>query len=39
MMPPDQEFALIFIVKLVGLAIIVNVIHNVLKLLLGQSHF
>lgn len=39
MMPPDWEFFLGFAVRLVGLGIVVIVLHNVLKLLLGQSHF
>lgn len=39
MMPPDWEFFLIFCVKLVGLGTVVIVLHNVLKLMLGQSHF
>jgi len=39
MMPPDWEFFLSFAVRLVGLGIVVIVLHNVLKLLLGQSHF
>lgn len=39
LMPPDWEFFLAFAVRLVGLGIVVIVLHNVLKLLLGQSHF
>ena len=39
MMPPDWEFFLFFAIRLVGLGVVVIVLHNVLKLLLGQSHF
>jgi hypothetical protein len=36
LIPPDWE---IHVLKLVGLGIVTIVVHNVLKLLLGQSHF
>ena len=36
MFPPDWEF---YVLRLVGLGILTIVLHNVLKLLLGQSHF
>lgn len=39
MMPPDWEFFLSFALRLVGLAIVVNCLHNVLKALVSQSHF
>lgn len=39
MLPPDWEFFLFFTIRLVGLGIVVISLHNVLKLLLGQSHF
>lgn len=39
MIPPDWEFFLGFAVRIVGLGIVVIVLHNVLKLLIGQSHF
>jgi hypothetical protein len=39
MLPPDWEFFLFFAIRLVGLGIVVISLHNVLKLLLGQSHF
>lgn len=39
MLPPDLEFFLFFAIRLVGLGIVVICLHNVLKLLLGQSHF
>jgi hypothetical protein len=39
MIPPDWEFFLIFAVKIVGLGIVVIVLHNVLKLIVGQGHF
>lgn len=39
MIPPDWEFFLIFAVKIVGLGIVVIVLHNVLKLIIGQGHF
>ena len=38
-MPPDWEFFLGFVIRLVGLGIVVIVLHNVLKLMFGQSHF
>lgn len=39
MMPPDWEFFLFFAIRIVGLGIVVITFHNVLKLLLSQSHF
>lgn len=39
MMPPDQEFYLLLAVKIVGLAILASVLHNVLELIMRQSHF
>lgn len=39
MMPPDFEFFLGFAVRIVGLGIVVMVLHNVLKILVGQGHF
>lgn len=38
-MPPDFEFYLEMAVKIVGLAIVVITLHNVLKLLVSQGHF
>ena len=39
MMPPDFEFYLAMAIKIVGLAIVVITLHNVLKLIVAQSHF
>lgn len=38
-MRPDEEFYLWMAVKIVGLGIVVSVLHNVLKLVVGQGHF
>ena len=39
MMRPDHEFYLWMAMKIVGLGIVVSVLHNVLKLVVSQSHF
>lgn len=39
MMPPDWEFFMDFVLRLVALGIVVISLHNLLKILIGQSHF
>lgn len=39
MFPPDFELFIIMAAKIVGLGIVVITLHNVLKLILSQSHF
>lgn len=39
MMPPDWELFVMFALRIVGLGIVTLALHNILKVLLGQSHF